>query len=57
MHSQAQVCLSRARETGDSIFKELYEMAVDSAHNAAREQHFNSLKPLDWEGSGNRPEK
>ena len=36
---QAQICLSRARVTGDPILKELYEdMAVDFAHNAAREQ-------------------
>jgi len=36
---QAQICLSRARATGDPILKELYEdMAVDFAHNAAHEQ-------------------
>ena len=36
---QAQICLSRARVTGDPILKVLYEdMAVDFAHNAAHEQ-------------------
>jgi hypothetical protein len=55
---QAQVCLSRARVTGDPILKELYEdMAVDFAHNAAREQDLDSVKASDWENGGNRPHK
>jgi hypothetical protein len=36
---QAQVCMSLARVTSDPALKELYEeMAVNFAHNAARER-------------------
>ena len=55
---QAQVCLSRAQVTGDPVLKELYEdMAVDFAHNAAREQDLDSVKTSDRESGGNRPHK
>jgi hypothetical protein len=56
---RAQVCLSRARVTRDPVLKELYEdMAVDFAHNAARERDLDSLKTSDWEkmaGISHRP--
>jgi len=55
---QAQVCLLRARVTGDPILKELYEdMAVDFAHSAAHEQDLDSVKTSDRESGGDRPHK
>ena len=49
---QAQVCLSRARVTADPLLKELYEdMAVEFAHNAARERDLDSFKTSDWTGN------
>jgi hypothetical protein len=55
---QAQICLSRARLTGDPVLKELYEdMAVDFAHNAAREQDADNLRASDLENDGNRLHK
>ena len=55
---QAQVCLSRARVTGDPVLKELHEdLAVDFAHNAAREHDLEIVKTSDSESGENRHHK
>jgi|307.fasta_scaffold03860_5 hypothetical protein len=55
---QAEVCLSRARTSGDPVLKELYEdMAVDFAHDAAREQNLDSVRNLERESRENPPHK
>jgi hypothetical protein len=55
---QAEVCLSRARVSGDPVLKELYEdMAVDFAHDAAREQNLDSVRNLERESRENPPHK
>jgi hypothetical protein len=55
---QAEVCLSRARTSGDPVLKELYEdMAVDFAHDAAREQNHDSVRNLERESRENPPHK
>ena len=55
---QAEVCLSRARTSGDPVLKELYEdMAVDFAHDAAREQHLDSVGNLERGSRENPPHK
>ncbi len=54
----AEVCLSRARTSGDPVLKELYEdMAVDFAHDAAREQNLDSVRNLERESRENPPHK
>jgi len=55
---QAEVCLSRARVSGDPALKELYEdMAADFAHDAAREQNPDSVKNSERESRENPPHK
>jgi hypothetical protein len=55
---QAEVCLLRARTSGDPVLKELYEdMAVDFAHDAAREQNLDSVRNLERESRENPPHK
>jgi hypothetical protein len=55
---QAEMCLSRARTSGDPVLKELYEdMAVDFAHDAAREQNLDSVRNLERESRENPPHK
>jgi len=55
---QAEVCLSRARTSSDPVLKELYEdMAVDFAHDAAREQNLDSVRNLERESRENPPHK
>src|SRR6516165_11617771 len=47
---QAEVCLSRARVSGDPVLKELYEdLAAEFAHDAACEQNLDSLKNSELE--------
>ena len=55
---QAEVCLSRARTSGDPVLKELYEdMAVDFAHDAARDQNLDSVGNLERGSRENPPHK
>ena len=51
---QAEVCLSRARVSGDPVLKELYEdLAAEFAHDAACEQNLDSLKNSELESREN----
>ena len=55
---QAEVCLSRARVSGDPVLKELYEdLAAEFAHDAACEQNLDSLKNLELESRENPAHK